>query len=401
MQHSRVNRIKVAVALSLMAALALMLAACGSSSGGDDEGVSGDQIKFGLISAFSGSAASYGPPEKAAVEAAIGKINSEGGVKVGDKSYDLSLTTYDSAYDPTKAVTVTRQAVTQDGIKFIEVLGGGIVPAVQPITEPAKVLVFAVAAGDEFVGTDHPMTFRPYYDVPKSVEADLKFLQGRLGDGAKVVHLYPDEDLGHSVAPKSQERAEALGYSSEVEYIPRESTDFAPVLSRIDKGTDVIDFGPTPPTQYAVIVRQARQLGYKGTFVFPDTVDMTTLLESASAKDVAGSVTSPAWENLKTAPGRHFAAEAKKRVGEVQGWTAQAYDNLFLLKAAIEKAGTVDTEKVADTLSQVSIEGALGDVRYGGEKEYGIPRVFEIPYPVAEVTPQGTLKTVTEVNISE
>lgn len=394
------SRFKLSIALALAVALSLLVAACGGSDDGSDEGTSDGKIKFGLITPFSGSAASYGPPEKAAVEAAIGKINQEGGVEVGGDSYEFDLTTYDSAYDPTKAVTVAREAVNQDGIKYLEVLGGGIVPAVQPITEPKDVLVFAVAAGDEFVGEEHPMTFRPYYDVPASVEADLEYLKDDLGEGATVVHLYPDDDLGHSVAPKSQERAEALGYDSQVEFIPREATDFAPLLSRIVKGTDVIDFGPTPPTQYAVIVKQARQLGYDGTFVFPDTIDLTTLKESASVKDIEGSVVSPAWENLKTEPGRHFASESRKKVGEVQGWTAQAYDNLFLLKAAMEEADSLDTQEVADALEQVSIDGALGSVSYGGEDVYGIPRIFEIPYPVAVVTPNGSLKTVTEVDIA-
>jgi branched-chain amino acid transport system substrate-binding protein len=368
----------------------LMLSACGSDggSGSTDNG----KVTIGLITPFSGPAASYGPPERDSLEVAIQRVNQDGGVTVGGKKYTFALKTYDSAYDPTKAVTVARQAVNQDGLKFLEVLGGGIVPAVQPITEPAKVLVFAAAAGDAFVGEKYPMTFRPYYDIPQSAAADLKYLQPNLGSSPQVVHMYPDDDLGHSVAPKTEKLAQELGFGSKTIYLRRDATDFAPALNKVVSTADVIDFGPTPPSQYAVIVKQARQLGYKGKFAFPDTLDLATVTKTAGAKAIAGSVTSPAWESWDNEAGAYWKTEVGKKRDDLQGWTAQSFDNLLLLKAAIEKAQSLDPVKVADALPQVSVEGALGKVGYGGEETYGIPRVFDIPYPIAVVTADGKLE---------
>jgi branched-chain amino acid transport system substrate-binding protein len=362
--------------------------------------VKGTTIEWGLISPFSGAAGSYGPPERAADEVAIDLINSEGGVKVGGKSYKFALKTYDSAYEPTKAVTVTRQAVDEEHLRYLEVLGGGVVPAVQPIIEPAKGLVFAVADGNEFIGPKHPLTFRPYYDITKSVEADLKYLGKEVPQGSSVASLYPDDDLGHSVGPATEKAIQSLGYKSNLQYVPREATDFSGVLNKVVGSARVIEFGPTPPSQYAVMVKQARQLGYKGKFAFPDTLALSTLLESVKAGEVAGSVASPQWEGLKTKRGEQFTAGVKAKKAPLEGWTAQAFDNLFLVKAAMEKANSLDTAAVEKALPEVSIEGALGHLQYSGAQQYGLPRVLEATYPVAVITPSGGLKAVTEVDIT-
>lgn len=392
MKNARKTLHAGAVAVALTAALA----ACGGGGTGSPQGEK--TITLGLLTPLSGPAATYGPPERASLRAAVERINSEGGVEVGGERYTFALKTYDTAYNPSKAVTVAREAINQDGLRYLEVLGGGIVPSVQPIAEPANVMVFAAAAGgEEFIGPEHPLTFRPYYSIPDSVSACLQYLRKELGAGATVVRMYPDDTLGHSLAPKVQKRTQELGYASSTVFVPRDTTDFASILTRLKTGTDVIDFGPLPPSQYGPIVEKARQFGYDGTFVFPDTIDLKTVLKSASEEDLAGSVVAPAFEQLESDAFEQWASEMRDRVGQVQGWTAQSYDNLFLLKTAMEKANSTKPKAVAETLAQVSTNGILGEVSYGGENEWDIPRVFQLTYPVAKVTQEGELEQMASV----
>lgn len=377
-------------------AVATLTGACGGSSSGGGTDASGGgtgTITWGLIAPFSGSAAAYGPPEKAADVAAIDYINSNGGIKVGDKTYKLKLKVYDSAYDPTTAVTVTRKAVQEDGIKFLEVDGGGIVPAVQPITEPAGAMIFAIAGGDAYLGEDHPLTFRPYYDIPGASKAILTQFKSQLSTSSpKVSIVEPDDDLGHALADKQKTAAESVGFTATVTFLGRQSSDYAPVATKVlGQDPDVIDFGPTPGDQYGAFIKAAQQLGYKGLYSFPDTLATSTVEKFVPLKSIAGSMTAPAWSSFPGSAGEYFSASVKKQVGDVQAWTAQAFDNLLLFKAALEKAGSLDTDKVAEALGQVSVDGALGKVSYGGAETYGIPRIFLIPYPVDKVSASGSL----------
>lgn len=386
------------------AAAAVLLTACGSGSGGGPSGNSGGAqhgvITWGLIAPFSGSAADYGPPEKAADVAAIQYVNSHGGIKVGSTTYKMALKTYDSAYDPTTAVTVTRQAVQQDGVKYLEITGGGIVPAVQPVTEPAKAMIFAIAGGDSYLGPKHPLTFRPYYDIPSSSSAILKeFKKISKIASPKVDIVATDDDLGHDIGPKQQTLATQDGYTAKVVYLPRSTSDYSPVATKVVADhPDIVDTSAAPGDQYAPFIKAMSQLGYKGVYSFPDTLDSTTVAKSVPLSSIAGSLTAPAWDTFTSPAGQFFKQSVTKQVGDVQPWTAQCFDNILLFKAAVEKAQSLDTSKIAAALSQVHVEGALGQVGYGGASSVGLPRIFIVPYPVDEIMPNGSLKTVAKAS---
>lgn len=374
------------VAAATVATLATAVTACGSS---EDSDLSSDsrELTIGLVTAFSGSAAAYGEAERASLETAVEYANKNKIAKIDGEPITFKIKEYDSAYDPTKAVTVTRQALDQDGIRYLEVLGGGIVPAVQPLVNKENALIFATAAGDEFIGEDQPKTFHPYYDVREALESILDYHVSNGGATGKLVVMYPDDDLGQSLGPESVEIAKAAGFNARTELVGRDVTDFAPIMSRVAKDTAVIDFGPLPPSQQAVAAKQARQLGFKGVFTFSDTLSLETLLKTASAADLEGSLAAPALEFQAdlTPEGKAWTASMKAKTGQVDGWTAVAYDNVMLLAAAINDAQTLDPAKIAEALPKQKVKGILGEVSYGGADRYGIDRALELPYGVSEV----------------
>ncbi|MEU9478715.1 ABC transporter substrate-binding protein [Streptomyces sp. NPDC048191] len=374
-----------AAAVGLAAALALT--ACGSGSGNGNGRDGSHELTIGLVSSFSGSAASYGEAERASLQTAVAYANKNQIAKIDGKPVTFRIKEYDSAYDPTKAVTVTRQALDLDGVRYLEVLGGGIVPAVQPLVNKENALLFATAAGDDFIGKDQSKTFRPLYDTREALKAILEHRRSEGGLAGRLVLLYPDDDLGQSLSPDAAKIGEDLGFTAHTELVGRDVTDFAPVMSKIAKTTDIIDFGPLPPSQQAVAIKQARQLGYKGIFVFSDTLILDTLLKTVSARDIEGSLSAPALEAqvALTPEGKAWAASVRKKTGQIDGWTAVVYDNLLLLAAAVNDAQTLDPAKVADALPKQKVHGILGEVSYGGADKYGIDRVMKLPYAVSEV----------------
>jgi branched-chain amino acid transport system substrate-binding protein len=392
---------RLAVALAAGSVLAATVAGCGGSGSGSGSGSGPKELSMGLLVPLSGPAAAYGPPHRASVETAVERINSQGGVKIGGQSYKINLHVYDSAFDPTKAVSKAREAISKDGVKFLAVDGGVVMSAVQPVAEASKVTVFALAGGDTFLGPKHKQTFRYYYSIPDSLYSGLTVLKPKFGPNPKLIDLYPDDDIARGLAEQSKQRAESLGYTASATFVGRDVTDFNSILTKvIAEKPDVIDFGVMPPSQYAVVVQQARQLGYKGKFIFDDTVYLDTVTKAAGKGSVTGSVSVPYLADFKTPEGQYWNANIAKHAGgdPSQGWTALAYDNVLLLKAGAEKAQSLDPVKVADAIRTVSVEGVLGTVRYGGADQYGLAQVFDIQYPVAEITADGKLKKVATIN---
>jgi len=51
----------------------------------------------------------------------------------------------------------------------------------------------------------------------------------------------------------------------------------------------------------------------------------------------------------------------------------------------MQKAGTADPDAVRDALPTVTVEGAKGQVKFGGAAQLGIPHLMEMPINVVEV----------------
>lgn len=353
-----------------------------------------DVVKYGLVTAFSGPAAPWGAMMEVSVQLAIEDINAAGGIQVGGKSYPLKLYKYDHAYDPTKAVTVVRQAIQQDGVKFLDVLGGGVIPAIQPITEPAKVLVFGTAGGETWVGKKTPYTFKPYSNGADATVALLLAAKQKHPDVKTVLAMYPDDDLGHSSADSLAKNLGKTGVElRDPIFTARDVTDFYPIALKVMQNPpDVIDFGFTPGSQYGQMIKQLNENGYQGLFVFSDTFDKDALDQAGVSDAAVGSFAAPNWDAVEgTERGKNWADRYRKAHGTLYAWTSQEYDNLWLLKAAIEKAGTFeDADKVAAALGEVKVEGLNGgEVRYGGEDVFGLPRAYVMDYPVGEIKKDG------------
>jgi ABC-type branched-subunit amino acid transport system substrate-binding protein len=148
------------------------------------------------------------------------------------------------------------------------------------------------------------------------------------------------------------------------------------------------------------MVKQLRENGYQGIFIFSDTVDKDAMEKAGVVDSVAGGYSAPYWSSFDSEKGKSWMDRYRQRYGSLQMWTGQQYDNLWLLKAAIEKAGTFeDTAKVAEALGEVSLDGIGGKVSYGGKATYGLPRAFVSDIPVGEIGKDGASMTLKQVYV--
>lgn len=151
--------------LSIAMVLALVLAACGG--GGDDAGgqdgespggatettgetsddgqaASGDPIRVGFLVDRTGALAAYGFAHETVGQAAVEKINSEGGVD----GRPLELVIADTESDPSAAAPKARRLIESDGVDFL--MGSNtsaVVLAITPVAEELSTVYFPTAGG--------------------------------------------------------------------------------------------------------------------------------------------------------------------------------------------------------------------------------------------------------------
>lgn len=405
--------------LAAVFALSILLAACGSpadeptagvdtpdDNGEDtatDEPMATETLQYGLLAPFSGAAASWGGIIEASITYAMDAINEDGGVVVGDTRYEFELVTFDHGYDPTMALSVARDAIERQGLKYIENGGVGVVDAIQPLAEQHGALLICLCGGNEFLGEDHPLTFRNFYDVPLSLMAMLDYQEGAAPDsGRRVIGIYPDDDAGHTNSDRAISLAEERGWEMTIEFIPRAETDVAPAMTRVlAQNPDIIDVGPSPDRLYTELMIAAGEQGFEGTWVFPDALHFDTVLGVVPDDQLVGSLSAPC-PNPRTEAAQEWHDYMLEAVGAVPAWAGQSHDSVRLLALAIEEAQSVDPEVVADALGEVVYEDGVtaggGPISYGHEDQFGIPRAFNPPYPVCQVQEGSDGLEMVEVN---
>jgi len=181
------------------------------------------------------------------------------------------------------------------------------------------------------------------------------------------------------------------------EFFERAMTDFNPVLLRIlAQKPDVISVLASPAGSVGLIIKQARELGFKGRFIHIGQVDTSVVANIAGKANVEGMwvhgfVQTPLPERIKSWQTRYT-----KKYGE---WNATSIDfanPAFAFVAAVKKAQSVDPKKVADALSVVEFDNLWGKAHFGGKDYYGIGNQIIYPMPFSEVK-DGVATLVTQL----
>ena len=81
--------------------------------------VEGDTITLGSALSLTGKYATNGLHTQRGYDFAVDRINSTGGVKVGGKSYKLTVKYYDDESTPARGAQLAERLIQQDGVDYM------------------------------------------------------------------------------------------------------------------------------------------------------------------------------------------------------------------------------------------------------------------------------------------
>jgi branched-chain amino acid transport system substrate-binding protein len=365
--------------LVLVFALALAVMAAGQVR------AASKTLAVGIGTSLSGASAPTGRGMLRAVELASEDINAGGGIRVGPDTYTIKPIVYDNKYDTREGVSVANKLIFNDKVQHMVTFGGTVVIAIDPIVTENRVLHFAYAyGGKKATNPSAPYTFRT---MPEPAQAFLIFMPWIVKKyGVKTLAITStDDETGLIQAEDSERTAKSLGVTlTDKTFASRGIADFTPMLTKIlAKKPDAIDFGAWAGSDGPVICKQARELGYRGLYIFSYTQSMPTFLK-VSSECADGAL----FFQIFAAPPTPLAERVAKRYEEkyrekFDPLVWRSYDTLWVLKRAIETAGTTDPTKLKDVVRAVQMEGLFGRTRIGGKSYYGIDAQVLYPIPVS------------------
>jgi branched-chain amino acid transport system substrate-binding protein len=321
-------------------------------------------------------------------------INSNGGITVNGVKYKINVITLDTKSTTEGAVTAAQQLVFNNKVKFVT---GQPTPAeveaVRSITDPNK--VFYMAATDDTPNSTFSYTFTSLYPYkwPKTPLYDYLV---KTYPQVKTVAVMNQDEAGNVASGAEaivqiQKHGLTLG---DHEVYPFDTTDYLPVVTKVvNTHPDAIDMCLNMPSHAALIVKDARQLGYTGpifggspwdpslelSIITPDyatdffwpTFDPTNP-DNASQVPPEMSTVMKLWADTYNVP---FVLDC------LQGWNA-----LWCTVQAIEKANSLDPTAVAKAFESMgTIDTGYGVSPIGGLQTYGINAVVCEPIPITRL----------------
>lgn len=319
-------------------------------------------LTVGLSDALSGGGAVYGVPQKRAIDLAIEQINTAGGIKVGEDTYKLQTIEYDDKGDPTEATNVARKLIDRDGVKYL--LGyccsasTGAVASI--IGREDAIMLVGTAGARAITAAGHKNVFRTRPPGDYTGAAAGKFIASQ---GVKRLGIVSTRDVAlftqYRDAMIEAFKAEG-GEIVAMETFGGQDRDMTAQLTKVRGLEPDAYFISGYVEQAAFAHRQAHELGITAPRYGFSGGSADQFLRVASKEAMEGVWDLLAVEFNADALGDTAKAYAAAYQAKWNDYptpnSAFAYDQVYVLKNALEAAGTVeDLEAVKEALRNIDV----------------------------------------------
>ena len=348
-----------------------------------------EEIKIGAIVTLSGAGAAWGQGMLYAAELAADDVNAKGGLEIDGKKHKVKVIAYDDKYQANEAVTAANRLVFEDKVKYIiGPVGSAAALAVAPITEKNKVVMMTLGFTPKAITSEKPFSFRPNLTTGETSQPQIDWIVKAKGI-KKVGALFPNDETGQQIAVDLEKAYSKAGAQlSAKEFFERERVDMVPLLTRLmARGVDAIELDGNAPGTAGLIVKQARELGFKGFIIRsggPSTPEIVSVAGVAASEGMlVNTPINAANESVQKYADRYQEKYNKK----MNGFSPAFYDGTHMLFQAMMKAGTTsDSEKVRVALESItSYKGILGELNWTGKTVYGSNHQLNSPFYIATV----------------
>lgn len=322
-------------------------------------------VKVGQTGPLSGPNAFAGKDNENGTRLAIEELNAKK-ITVAGKTLKFELQSEDDQCDPKAGVAVAQKLV-DDGIKYV--MG----PYCSGVAIPASRIYNEGGALVSTVGTNPKVTEGGYKNLFRIIAGDNQIGASMATYAAKVlkaktVAIVDDRTaFGQGVAAEFIKEAKVQGINILAqEYTTDKATDFSAILTNIKaKKPDVIFFGGYAP-QAGPMARQMQQLAIKAKMLGGDTLCSPEMgkLGGEAVNDVVFCAQGGSMLD-KTNDGPAFKAKFKKRFSlDADAYAASFYDQMMLVGASMQKAQSIDPNKVGAEMQKGSYKGVAGTYAY-------------------------------------
>ena len=328
-----------------------------------------DEVNIGFTGPLSGGAALYGENTLEGLRMAAEEINAAGGITVDGEKHTINIQALDDKYSPSQAAVNGKRLVQQYNAPVIFTPHSGGTFALQAFNERDGFLVMSYTSVPAVTSKGNKLTVKIPPNFTDYIEPFSRITMDRFGNKLGVANATHDyaKYWTKEFVPVWRELGGEVAAMNPMDY--NKSADFYTGVSKVlSEDPDVMFVGgASEPT--GLVVRQARELGFKGGFILMDQAKMDEVAKvSGGIKSLEGSVGVVPLDKYENEGAKLFLEKWQKdHNGVATSETAYNYFAMYLIAQAMQEAGTVDDAKairaaIASAMDKVSVEHNPYDV---------------------------------------
>jgi branched-chain amino acid transport system substrate-binding protein len=300
------------------------------------------------------------------------EVNAAGGIKVGDKHYKVRFVTYDDQSQGGRVQQLYTRLIVQDKAQFLfSPYSSGLTATAAVISEQyGKLMVIAGGAEPKTLELGNKYLFQVITSADHYLSGAVAALQ-TTHPHARIALVYSDDPFSKAVVAATREQAKAAGLTVVLDesYAPS-TTDFSPIINKIiASNADALLGGghyPDGATMARQLYDQKADLKWVTLLVAPGNEEFAELGPAALGISVPSQWEIAAAYKAQFGPtGTEFAqAFADKYKMPADYHSASGYTSGAILQHAIETAGSIDPDKVAEALNGTDVTTFFGHIKF-------------------------------------
>ena len=351
------NQMKKLIALAL--ALALALAVCSAFA---EEPVT---LKIAHIGPLTGPAALYGIATNRGAEIAAKEINEAGG------NYKIELISEDDEHNPEKVINAYNAALDAGAQMIVGTTTSKPCEAAGAQGFVDRVFFLTPSASSTAVIEDKDNVFQVCFTDPNQGSASAQYIADHKL-GTKVAVIYNNADVySTGIRDTFVAKAAELGLEivSETTFSSDDNADFSVQVADAQNNGAEILFLPMYYTPASLILKTAADKNYKPIFFGVDGMDGILSVEGFDTSLAEGvMLLTPFVATSKDEKVVNFVQKYQEAYNEIPiQFAADAYDAMYILVAAAEKAGITSDmpaeeccDKMIAAILELSYDGITG-----------------------------------------
>jgi len=378
------GRKTLALCLALITAAALLLVGCKKKE------AEKEPIKIGAIFSVTGPVSFLGAPEGNTAEMLVEKFNADGGVL----GHPIELIIKDDQANPEKTLSFAKQLIEEEKVlAIVGPSGSGNTMAIKDVCEENETILISCAAAEEIVNPLAKWVFKTPQKDSFAAQWDLKTMQEM---GIKRIGIVAGS-TGFGNLGTEQLKKYAPDYGIEIAIAESYSVgeaDFTGVLNKVKAANveAVVNWSVFPAQ--SIVPKNMAQMGFDvplfcshgfGNIRYVETAGMAAEGIIFPCGKLLAAEELPRSDKQKKVL-MEYKEDYESRFGEeVSTFGGHAYDALMVLVEAIEKAKSVEKEKVREAIENLTgFVGTAGIFSFSPTEHNGLDMDSLVMYTVKD-----------------